>query len=168
MSYKNYFLHYPDALQAQIHQLIDDDKRLISYFENKYPQAHDFKSDKLLLDYTNEFKQRYLKNTPRLDSVGYKKQADLVKNALGTHTFQKQQHGGKLKAKHHIAIAQQLKEAPEALLRCLVVHELAHFKEYDHNKAFYQLCCHMTPDYHQLELDLRLFLVLSQKQLSFY
>ena len=40
----------------------------------------------------------------------------------------------------------------------IVVHELAHLKEKDHNKAFYQLCQHMEPDYHQLEFDLRLWL----------
>ncbi|WP_462169640.1 M48 metallopeptidase family protein [Pseudoalteromonas xiamenensis] len=168
MSFKQYFLHYPESLQTQILQLIEHDESLVNYFQNKYPKAHEIKSDKLLFDYSNDFKQRFLKNTPRMDSVAYKKQSDLVKNALGTHTFKRQQHGGKLKAKHHIAIAGQLRTAPEALLRCLVVHELAHFKELDHNKAFYQLCCHMTPDYHQLELDLRLFLVLEQKQLSFY
>jgi len=43
-------------------------------------------------------------------------------------------------------------------LRMIVVHELAHLKEFEHNKAFYQLCCHMEPDYHQLEFDLRVFL----------
>jgi hypothetical protein len=38
------------------------------------------------------------------------------------------------------------------------VHELAHFKESDHNKAFYQLCEYMQPGYHQLEFDLRIYL----------
>jgi len=42
----------------------------------------------------------------------------------------------------------------------VVVHELAHLREKDHNKAFYQLCQHMEADYHQLELHLRLFLTL--------
>ncbi|CCQ12293.1 COG1451: Predicted metal-dependent hydrolase [Pseudoalteromonas luteoviolacea B = ATCC 29581] len=168
MNYENFFLHYPEPLQMQIHRLIQDDTKLLTYFEQKYPVGHEIKNDKQLYDYTCEFKQRYLKNTPRLDNCGYKKQTDLVKNALGTHAFKRQLHGGKLKAKHHIAIALQLKQAPEALLRCLVVHELAHFKEYDHNKAFYQLCCHMTSDYHQLELDLRLFLVLDGKGMNFY
>ena len=28
----------------------------------------------------------------------------------------------------------------------------------DHNKAFYQLCQYMLPDYHQLEFDLRVYL----------
>ena len=40
----------------------------------------------------------------------------------------------------------------------IVVHELAHLREKDHGKAFYQLCTHMEPDYHQLEFDVRLWL----------
>jgi len=40
----------------------------------------------------------------------------------------------------------------------IVVHELAHLKEKDHNKAFYNLCLHMEPTYPQLELDVRLYL----------
>ena len=40
----------------------------------------------------------------------------------------------------------------------IAVHELAHLKEREHNKAFYQLCLHMEPNYHQLEFDLRLYL----------
>ena len=40
----------------------------------------------------------------------------------------------------------------------IVVHELAHLREKDHGKAFYQLCQHMEPQYHQYEFDLRLYL----------
>ena len=40
----------------------------------------------------------------------------------------------------------------------IAVHELAHLRERDHDRAFYRLCCHMLPDYHQLELELRLYL----------
>jgi predicted metal-dependent hydrolase len=40
----------------------------------------------------------------------------------------------------------------------IVVHELAHLKEKQHNKAFYQLCQHMLPDYHQIEFDVRVYL----------
>ena len=79
----------------------------------------------------------------------------MITNALGTHTYRMQ---GKTR-KHDLAINNDLLYAPEALLKTLVVHELAHFKEKDHNKAFYKLCCYMEPDYHQLELDLRLFYV---------
>ncbi len=40
----------------------------------------------------------------------------------------------------------------------IVVHELAHLKERDHDKAFYALCTHMEPEYHQLEFDVRVWL----------
>jgi predicted metal-dependent hydrolase len=40
----------------------------------------------------------------------------------------------------------------------IVVHELAHLRERDHTKAFDRLCESMEPEYHQLELDLRLWL----------
>ena len=40
----------------------------------------------------------------------------------------------------------------------IVVHELAHIKEREHGKAFYQLCTHMEPDYAQLEFDVRVYL----------
>ncbi|MGB1301408.1 MAG: metal-dependent hydrolase, partial [Pseudoalteromonas tetraodonis] len=30
-------------------------------------------------------------------------------------------------------------------------------------KGFYKLCCHMEPQYHQLELDLRMFCVLVEQ-----
>lgn len=62
--------------------------------------------------------------------------------------------GGKLKAKVEIRVATVFRNAPEPFLRMIVVHELAHLKEKEHNKAFYQLCCHMEPQYHQLELTL--------------
>ena len=50
------------------------------------------------------------------------------------------------------------KSVPEAFLEMIVVHELAHFKEKEHNKAFYKLCEHMQSNYHQVEFDLRLYL----------
>ena len=66
--------------------------------------------------------------------------------------------GSKLKAKREIRIAALFKEAPADFLRMVVVHELAHLKEREHGKAFYALCQHMEPAYHQLESDLRLWL----------
>jgi predicted metal-dependent hydrolase len=35
---------------------------------------------------------------------------------------------------------------------------LAHLEEREHGQAFYALCTHMSPDYHQLEFDVRLWL----------
>ncbi len=49
---------------------------------------------------------------------------------------------------------------PEPLLRAIVVHELAHLREKEHDKDFYKPCEHMLPDYHQLEFDARLYLML--------
>jgi predicted metal-dependent hydrolase len=66
--------------------------------------------------------------------------------------------GGKLKAKKEIRVASLFKEAAPEFLKMIVVHELAHFKESDHNKAFYNLCEHMLPGYHQMEFDLRVYL----------
>ena len=63
-----------------------------------------------------------------------------------------------LAAKHEIRIAAMFKQAPDEFLRMIVVHELAHLREKDHGKAFYQLCAHMEPHYHQYEFDLRLYL----------
>jgi predicted metal-dependent hydrolase len=50
------------------------------------------------------------------------------------------------------------KEMPQEFLRMIVVHELAHMKEREHDKAFYQLCRHMESEYAQLEFDLRAYL----------
>jgi predicted metal-dependent hydrolase len=47
---------------------------------------------------------------------------------------------------------------PEEFLRMIVVHELAHFKEKEHNKAFYKFCTYVEPSYHQFEFDLRVYL----------
>ena len=65
---------------------------------------------------------------------------------------------GKLKAKKEIRIASLFREAAPEFLKMIVVHELAHLKESDHNKAFYRLCEFMQPGYHQIEFDLRLYL----------
>lgn len=88
----------------------------------------------------------------------YDSKIKVMKHALGLHTAISRVQGGKLKAKAEIRVATIFKQAPEAFLRMIVVHELAHIKEKDHNKAFYQLCCHMEPHYHQLEFDTRLWL----------
>ena len=66
--------------------------------------------------------------------------------------------GGQLKAKREIRIASLFREAPAPFLRMIVVHELAHLKEREHDKAFSALCRHMEPAYHQLEFDVRLWL----------
>jgi predicted metal-dependent hydrolase len=51
------------------------------------------------------------------------------------------------------------RDAPADLLDMIVVHELAHLRHRAHDKAFYGLCCHMLPEYHQWEFDARLWLL---------
>ena len=80
------------------------------------------------------------------------------KQALGLNTFVTKVHGKKLKTKNEIRIASSFKDMPEEFLKMIVVHELAHLKEKDHNKAFYQLCKNILPSYHQVEFDMRVYL----------
>lgn len=167
MSNKDYFIGYPEHIKIKIDNLINSDQ-LRPYLLKKYPHSHQINTDKLLYNYANSLKQKYMKKSPQIDKVIYEKQKDLIVNALGTHTFVSRNHGGRLKSKHEIRIAASLKEAPKEMLEMLVVHELAHFKEKDHNKAFYKLCEYMLSDYHQIEFDMRLYLVLLDQGQSLY
>jgi hypothetical protein len=90
--------------------------------------------------------------------VAYDSKLHVVRNALGTHTTVSRVQGGRLKAKREIRVATLFRDGPPQFLRMIAVHELAHCKEKDHDKAFYQLCVRMQPDYHQVEFDLRLYL----------
>ena len=150
-----YLQGYPESLLSQVTTLIEQD-RLGEVLQKRYPQGHDVNSDKALYQYTQDLKARYLRGAAPINKVMYDSKIHVLKNALGLHTAISRVQGGKLKAE--IRVATVFRDAPEAFLRMIVVHELAHLKEKDHNKAFYQLCCHMEPQYHQLEFDTRLWL----------
>jgi len=75
------------------------------------------------------------------------------------HTYISRVQGNKLKAKNEIRVATIFKNVPEKFLEMIVVHELAHLKEKEHNKAFYDLCTYMMDDYHQIEFDMRVYLL---------
>ena len=152
-----YLQGYPESLLAQVRQLIEQN-RLGEVLEKRYPQAHAVTTDKALYDYVQGLKNRYLRSAPPVNKVAYDNKIHVLKNALGLHTAISRVQGGKLKAKAEIRVATVFRSAPEDFLRMIVVHELAHLKEKEHNKAFYQLCCHMEPQYHQLEFDTRLWL----------
>ena len=94
----------------------------------------------------------------------YDNHLHVLRNALGTHTAVSRVQGRSLKAKREIRIASLFQDAPAAFLKMIVVHELAHLKEREHDKAFYALCTHMEPDYHQLEFDTRLWLTALELQ----
>ncbi|WP_028455438.1 M48 family metallopeptidase [Chitinilyticum litopenaei] len=158
MSDRNYLAAYPLELQQQVQALLQDG-RLAAHLERKYPERHAIQSDVALYEYVSGLKQRYLRNAPPLSKVQYDSKLRVVQHALGTHTHVSRVQGGKLKAKNEIRVATLFREAPAAFLRMIVVHELAHLKEKDHDRAFYQLCTHMEPGYHQLEFDLRAWLM---------
>ena len=152
-----YLRSYPAALQGQARELLAQGQ-LGPVLQRKYPQAHSVRSDKALYDYVQELKSRYLRNAGTVNKVLFDNKIHVVRHALGLHTAVSRVQGSKLAAKHEIRIASMFKQAPDEFLRMIVVHELAHLREKGHDKAFYQLCAHMEPQYHQYEFDLRLYL----------
>ena len=153
----NYLAGYPQALLEEVRQLIAEN-RLAALLLKKYPLAHGVRTDKALYDYVQAIRNDCLRNAPPLAKVIYDNRLQVVAQALGTHTRVSRVQGGKLKSKNEIRIAAVFRDMPEALLRMIVVHELAHLRIREHDKEFYKLCCHMEPAYHQLEFDARVWL----------
>ena len=152
-----YLQGYPPELLAQVQALIDAG-RLAEVVAQRHPEPHAVRSERALVDYVGELKARHLRSAPPLAKVVWDPALQRVQQALGTHSSVSRVQGGRLKAKREIRIAAAFKEAPADFLRTIVVHELAHLREREHDKAFYALCRHMEPDYAQLEFDLRLWL----------
>jgi len=152
-----YLEHYPNDVTSQIQKLIDN-KKLDKYLLNKYKTSHGYKNDKALYSYAMDFKNSYLKKSLPLSKVIYDGKINIINDALGLHTIISRVQGGKLKSKNEIRIATLFKNVPEEFLRMIVVHELAHLKEKEHDKGFYSLCTFMEPKYHQYEFDLRVYL----------
>jgi predicted metal-dependent hydrolase len=152
-----YLAGYPPDLIAQVGHLIAEG-RLAEHIAKRYPETHDVRTDGALYDYVSELKSRFMRNAGPLAKVVYDNRLHILHNALGTHTQISRVQGGQLKAKREIRIAGLFRISPPEFLRTIVVHELAHLKVQAHDKAFYALCTHMEPEYHQLEFDLRLWL----------
>ncbi|CAH2794053.1 MAG: UTP pyrophosphatase (EC [uncultured Paraburkholderia sp.] len=132
--------------------------QLDAYLTARYPNTHDVQTDKALYAYCVDLKREHLRSAEQIDKVTYDSKLDVLRHALGLHTSISRVQGGKLKAKKEIRIASLFKNAAPEFLKMTVVHELAHLKESDHNKAFYRLCEFMQPGYHQIEFDLRLYI----------
>lgn len=152
-----YLQGYPPEVLARVQALIESGQ-LAPMVARRHPEAHEVRSERALYDYVCELKARHMRSAPPLSKVAFDPKLHVLKNALGTHSAVSRVQGGQLKAKREIRIASLFKEAPADFLRMIVVHELAHLKEREHDKAFYALCEHMEPQYHQLEFDLRLWL----------
>ncbi|NHZ35670.1 MULTISPECIES: YgjP-like metallopeptidase domain-containing protein [Massilia] len=152
-----YLSAYSEQTQAQVTQLIAQNK-LGDVLKQRYPAAHEVRTDRALYDYVQDLKTEFLRNADPINKVVFDSKLHVIQHALGLHTFISRVQGNKLKAKHEIRVATVFKDTPIEFLRMIAVHELAHVKEKQHDKAFYKLCCYMEPNYHQYEFDLRLYL----------
>lgn len=152
-----YLAGYAPALLDRVRALRDTG-RLLAWGEQQHPQRHAVQTDKALFLYVDALRQHHMRNAPPLARVLYDSQQHPVRGTLGTHARVTRAQGNRLKTRHEIRIAALFRDAPADFLRMIAVHELAHLKENEHNKAFYQLCCHMEPDYHQWEFDMRVWL----------
>lgn len=152
-----YLSSYAPNLQDQIRGMIEQDT-LGQFLLKKHPKRHTITNDKKLREYVMDLKNRYLKKSSPLSKIIFDPKIHVINNALGLHSFVSRIQGNKLKSKNEIRVSELFKTGPEAFLQMIVVHELAHIKEKSHDKAFYKLCQHMLPDYHQLEFEMRLYL----------
>lgn len=153
----NYLSCYNPQVQQQAQALLDNEKSGV-WLLKKYPQVHALASEKALYSYAQEIKNQFMRSSSPISKVIYDDKIHVINNALGLHTYVSRVQGNKLKSKNEIRISSLFRKVPEPFLRMILVHELAHLREKSHDKAFYKLCCHMEPDYHQLEFDLRLYL----------
>jgi UTP pyrophosphatase len=152
-----YLAHYSETVQSQVRELIANNK-LGDLLLKKYSATHSIRNDKSLFDYVMSLKNEFLRGADPLSKVAFDSKLKVIQHALGMHTTVSRVQGNKLKSKREIRVATLFKDVPIELLRMIVVHELAHIKEREHDKAFYKLCTYMEPQYHQYELDLRLYM----------
>ena len=157
MSALKFLNAYSEQTQLQVTQLIAQNK-LGDVLSQRYGKAHTLRTDKALYDYVQTLKNEFLRNAEPINKVQFDNKIHVINHALGLHTSISRVQGGKLKAKHEIRVATMFKQVPLEFLRMIAVHELAHVKEKQHDKAFYKLCTYMEPNYHQYEFDLRLYL----------
>lgn len=153
----SYLRAYPEDLQRQVHQLLEQGG-LASWLRQKYPKAHGIRTDGALYHYLTSLKNEFMRSAEAVSKVAFDSKIHVIRNALGLHSTMARVQGGRLKAKREIRVAAVFRDAPIEFLRMIAVHELAHLREREHGRAFYQLCEHMEPAYHQYEFDLRLYL----------
>jgi predicted metal-dependent hydrolase len=154
---RRFLAGYPEALQDQVRQQLIDG-RLGAALARNYPERHAVRTDAALYDHAMALKSRYLRNASALSKVVFDNRLQIDQRALGTLSSVSRVQGGRLAAKRELRVAALFKDAPAAMLEMIVVHELAHLKEREHNKPFYALCEHMLAGYHQVEFDTRLYL----------
>ena len=157
MNKLKYLEGYSARVIDQVHTLINNNK-LAGFLLEKYPVSHSIRTDKALYTFVIDLKTQYLRQSNSISKVIYDDKLDVLHQALGLHTFISRVQGNNLKSKNEIRIGSVFRKCPIEFLTMIVVHELAHLKEKEHNRAFYKLCVYMEPNYHQLEFDMRLYL----------
>ena len=157
MNKLKYLGGYSAVVIDHVHTLINT-KKLASFLLKKYPVCHSIRTDKALYRFVIDMKTQFLRQSNSISKVIYDDKLDVLHQALGLHTFISRVQGNNLKSKNEIRIGSVFRKCPIEFLTMIVVHELAHLKEKEHNRAFYKLCVYMEPNYHQLEFDMRLYL----------
>ena len=161
MEPRTYLAGYPAELIARVEATLASGE-LEARLAERYPERHRIRSSKELSAYVQELKAAHMRTAPPLGRVLFDDRLLLTENALGLHTTSTRVQGSKLRKRREVRVASLFKEVAPQFLRMIVVHELAHMKHAQHDHAFYKLCTYMEPDYHQLELDLRLHLIVQE------
>jgi len=152
-----YLAGYSPELQDQALTLLKSGE-LGARLRKQYSESHQVHSSKSLHVYVQDLKAKHMRKAAPLAKVCYDDKMHVGRDALGLHITTTRVQGTKLKKRRELRVASLFKEAPASFLRMIVVHELAHMKHTEHDRDFYKLCVYMESDYHQLELDLRLYL----------
>ena len=155
---KKYFGNLDDENRLYLVNLIESGK-LKKYLLEQYPKVHGISSDSALYKMTMELKNRYLKKSNPLKKVSYSNKIKFENQALGLHTYRAKIHGRKVVSTNEIQIATLFKKVPYEFLEHVVIHELAHLKEKEHNKKFYQLCISMQGSYNLVSRDISFYLL---------
>ncbi len=155
-----YLAHYSEGLRAQVQSLIDK-RELGAWLRKRYPalaDGHELQSNAALYNFAMRIKRAKMASSRPVSKVRYCDKISTLNHALGLHTYAARVQGAKVKTKHEIRVASVFKRGAVEFVEMIVVHELAHLRERDHNRAFYRLCRHMLPDYDRVEFDMRVWL----------
>jgi predicted metal-dependent hydrolase len=161
MELLDYLAGYPEELVLAAGRGLADGS-LARGLAARYPGRHEVRSHAALYRLAQELKQRHLRRAPPLSKVLFDDHLTAREFALGLNSRLARVQGGRLATKREIRIAGLFRDLAPEFLHMVLVHELAHLKEFDHSPAFYRLCRAMEPDYDQLEFDLRLVLYLQE------
>lgn len=118
-----YLTGYSEDTITQVEKIIAEE-RLSELLRKKYPHIHEVRSDNQLYEYTIGLKNQYMSKTQPLGRAQYDSKIKVIQHALGQHHYITRVQGNKTKTVNEIKIASVFRNAPEAFLKMIVVHEL--------------------------------------------